>query len=486
MSVPTATKSGIVTPVRGRQTAVRLFWEMAERVPAYNDFLKKHRFNPRSVTTASDFPKIPVIDKDNYLRQYPLEMLSWDGDLSSTRMISVSSGSTGRPFFWPHGRDQHREGTLLHKYIYDRIFGISDKKTLVVICFSMGTWIAGPFTLLSTIGVSDHHEVLNTISPGIEKEDAVQAIKNLAGNYEKIIIAGYPPFVKDVIDESMEAGIKWKQHDVSLLLAGEAISEEWRNYILEEIGSRDRYHDTSLIYGTADATILGHETPYSILLRRMYNNRPKLMRETFNTSVLPTLVQYYPELRYFEQIGDELIFTARAGIPLCRYNIHDSGRVLTPAEVTEPLKGVLPSRLKATNIRWLKFWSGLPFVSLNGRKDFTVTLYGLLVYPENIKAALIKPQLRSFVSGKFVVSTEYDKQMEQYLDIQVELKQGHSATAARARAVTSELVRTMMRVNAEYRKLHRSLGSKANPQVALIKKGEPPFDGSGPKHRWSL
>src|ERR1700690_4557917 len=76
---------------RGERMALKLFHEMATRVPAYKDFLKKHKVDPKKVKTVKDFKRVPFIDKDNYLRVFPLEQLCWDGDLAGTRQVYSST-----------------------------------------------------------------------------------------------------------------------------------------------------------------------------------------------------------------------------------------------------------------------------------------------------------------------------------------------------------------------------------------------------------
>ena len=44
---------------------VLIFHEAAKRVPAYKDFLKKHKVNPSKIKTLHDFKQVPIIDKKN-------------------------------------------------------------------------------------------------------------------------------------------------------------------------------------------------------------------------------------------------------------------------------------------------------------------------------------------------------------------------------------------------------------------------------------
>jgi phenylacetate-CoA ligase len=85
---------------RGQKQALKTFHMVAARVPAYKDFLKKSDIDPKLIKNFEDFQKLPLITKENYLRQYPMHKLMWDGDKFNGDIISVSSGSTGEPYLW--------------------------------------------------------------------------------------------------------------------------------------------------------------------------------------------------------------------------------------------------------------------------------------------------------------------------------------------------------------------------------------------------
>jgi phenylacetate-CoA ligase len=300
----------------GEKRALDLFHTIARRVPAYKDFLAKEHVEEKKIRTYGDFTKyVPLIDKENYITQYPLADLCLDGNLFTNRIISSSSGSTGEPFFWPRGQSQDEEGAVMHKLLFDDIFAMNQKKTLVVICFSMGSWIAGSFTTAATIAYIDKGNPVNVITPGLDKGETINALKKLAPMYEQVVLVGYPPFVKDIIDEGERAGVKWRAMKTRLLTAGEPFSEEWRDYVLKLVHSTDPYRDAISVDGSADAGMLGYETPLTILMRRIYNQRPKVRAEFFGTNMTPSIVQYDPRYRHFEAVNDELIFTAMSGIP---------------------------------------------------------------------------------------------------------------------------------------------------------------------------
>src|SRR3989344_6847668 len=93
-------KSAYWSRVR-EETALRLFRAASLRVPAYKDFLKKHKVNPAKIKTFADFERVPETSKANYLRQYPLEKLVWDGNMRARMVFAVTSGSTGVPTYFP-------------------------------------------------------------------------------------------------------------------------------------------------------------------------------------------------------------------------------------------------------------------------------------------------------------------------------------------------------------------------------------------------
>lgn len=467
---------------RGEQAALALFRDCSVRVPAYKDFLNRNHINPDKVKTIEDFQQVPLVDKKNYLTQYSLAQLSWDGDLFNSRVLSVSSGSTGAPFFWPRGAEQDAEGAWMHEQIYRHIFQADQKSSLVVVCFSMGTWIAGAFTASSSLGVVDKGYKMNVITPGIDRDEAVKVIRELSMNYDQVILCGYPPFLKDVVDQGNREGINWKKTAVKMLFAGEAFSEEWRDYVLQSAGNRTPHTSSVNVYGTADAAMVGHETPASITARRLYGSRGKLRRELFGTPIVPSLVQYYPERRYFEAVDSELVFTARAGIPLVRYNIHDTGGVLGYEDVVGPIQEAFDRDVARLNLD-ITPWQ-LPFIYLNGRKDFTATIYAVNIYPENIKAALVDPKMRSWVTGKFTMATKYHSDMEQYFEINIELAAGIADDNTYLRVAKETVIEKLSKLNAEFKKLHAAVGVKAEPQLHLIPYGDTAHFGRGVKHRW--
>ena len=49
----------------------------------------------------------------------------------------------------------------------------------------------------------------------------------MAPQYDQIILCGYPPFMKDVVDEAKDNGVNWKDFNIKMIFAAEAFSEEF-------------------------------------------------------------------------------------------------------------------------------------------------------------------------------------------------------------------------------------------------------------------
>jgi phenylacetate-CoA ligase len=204
----------------------------------------------------------------------------------------------------------------------------------------------------------------------------------------------------------------------------------------------------------------------------------------FGRQVLPTLAQYDPRRRYIESVNGNIVFTSSTGIPLVRYNIKDVGGVITDLAAITPNEESLLRDIKKHNIN-IKKWSR-PFVYVHGRSDFTVSLYAVLIYPENIKKALFKEEVTSYVTGRFIMDVKYRKNLDQYLEILVELRKNLKPSSEILQHVQHAIAEALESDNFEYRKLKISIGAKAIPVVKLKLHDDPQyFPRTVNKQRWT-
>lgn len=414
---------------RGRRT-LELFHRAAAEVPAYGDFLKRSGIHPQKIRSFADFQSVPTVDKKNYLRQYPPEKLAWGGTYRRQLVWTSTSGSTGDPFYFPRGTALDWESSITHELFLKNSSHGADGPTLAIVGFGMGVWIGGLITYraFETAARRGGYN-LSIITPGINKAEIFSALKNLAPRFRQVIFAAYPPFTKDIIDEAPGQGINLKKLNMRLLTAAEPYTENFRTYLAEKAGVRNLYRDTMNVYGSADIGTMASETPISILLRRLAARNRKLFQGMFGGIVkVPTLAQYNPAFISFEALDGKLLLTGDSALPLVRYDIGDRGGVMSFAEATAMADGQgidLKKEIKKAGIA--DCVSELPFVYVYERSDFAVKLHLHDIYPEIIRDALLAPDVRHALTGKFRMAAKYDRSQDQYLELNVELKKGKKA-----------------------------------------------------------
>ncbi len=465
------------------QAAVALSRNVATAVPAYRAFLKEQGVDPAAIRTVEDFPRLPIITKQNYLQQYPLADLCRGGRLEDCDMIAVSSGSTGQPTFWPRSFSDELQIARRFEQVFVDSFEADVRRTLAVVCFALGTWVGGIYSAHCCRVLASKGYPITVVTPGNNKEEIFRVVRELGPAFEQVVLLGYPPFLKDVVDSGRARGVDWPRYHIKMVMAGEVFSEEWRTLIGERVGSADPCHDSAALYGTADAGVLGNETPLSIAIRRFLADQPEVARRLFGESRLPTLVQYDPMSRYFEVVDGQLLFTGDNGVPLVRYSILDTGGVVPHEHMMKFLAewGFNPietlSRPERHGAR------RLPFVYVFGRSDFTVSYFGANIYPENVTVGLEQAAVKEWVTGKFVLEVKEGDDRNKYLSVIVEMAPGVEATNDRRGAIVSSIQAQLERLNSEF--AHYVPAAYRTPRVTLAPMGDPEFFPAGVKHRYT-
>ncbi len=468
------------------QKALKIFSLAAKRIPAYKDFLQQFSIKPELIKTIKDFAEVPYTTKDNYILSYPIEKRCWDGDLTQTHMLAASSGSTGEPTFWPRQLDQEVEGALIHEYLFEKVFSVRSKKTLFVNSFGLGNWIAGMYTQMC-IYLNRLHDLPITIAnPGYNQEETFRVIKAFSPFYQQTIIACHPPILKMMIENGTKSGIDWSKLNVRFLGAAEGFSENWRDYLLSLVNQTDSARTIINIYGSADAGLMGFETPLSIMLHRETARNHQLNQLLFNSERNPYLYQFDPTIKYLESINGNIAITMDATMPLIKYNIKDQGDVLDNQHLlatTEQHSSELLDVYKKTSIV-PKDWP-LPFVYIFGRDQFMITLYGVNIYPENLKAVFEHPDLQQHLTGRFSTEKMQDDNQDHYLHIRLELKPNRRPSKYLAEKTRSIFIKTLKELNSEYNQVEDKFGTKMHPTFKFHRFQHPEFFPEGKTKKMS-
>jgi len=467
--------------------ALSLFHDVAKRVPAYSDFLKKNNINPEEILAWEDFEKVPVTNKENYLKKYPRESLCWNGKLGVPAVFSSTSGSTGKPFYFqrlPNTEEEYSD--IIELFLNNgAILPDLENPTLVIIGFGMGVWIGGTLTYRAYDIVSRRGYPVSILPAGVNKTEILKALHELAPSFKQTIIVGYPPFVKDVLDEAEFEGVDIKALNIRLQFAAEAFSENFRDYLAKKVGMKNVYRDTLNIYGTADIGAMAFETPTSILIRRLAMKNQKIFKQIFgNVQKIPTLAQYNPKNISFEAPNGEILVTGNSAYPLIRYSVGDKGGIRSFDELVSVLEenGIsLKDEAKQIDIPLYE----LPLVFVYERSDFSTTIYGLQVYPEYLRDVMVGDFMQRYCTGKFQIVTKYDENKDQYIEINIEQKRGiENVPESFASEIVGVIDEAFKEKSSEYCELSKFVKNRSLFKIVFRTSGDAEFFPTGIKQTW--
>jgi phenylacetate-CoA ligase len=469
------------------ENTLSLFHNVAENVPAYKEFLKNNKINHKEIKNWEDFQKIPPVDKKNYLKTYPFEKLFWNGNLNKPLIYTSTSGSTGEPYYFARGEMLDWQYSIIIEQFLNLRNNYIKKPTLVIVCFGMGVWIGGVITYKAYELVANRNNYpVSIITPGISKKDIYSALKNLAPKYDQIILIGYAPFLKDVIDEASTQGVDLKKMNIRFQFAAESITEQFRDYIAKESGIKNSYLDFMNIYGSADIGAMAFESTTSILIRRLAMNNKNVFNDIFSPiKKSPTLAQYIPDFINFESINGKIVLSGSSELPLVRYSIGDNGGVFSFNEVNEKLKKHgIDIFIEAKKLGIEDAIIELPFVFVHERANLSVTFFGINIYPEWLRDSLLESGISNYVTGKFTLFSKHDKDQNQILEINIEKRANAKLNSIAKKNIEKKVVAALQQNSSEFRELTEKIGQRAHPRIKFMENGDKDYFPSGIKQKW--
>ncbi|GAB1262309.1 phenylacetate--CoA ligase family protein [Aurantivibrio plasticivorans] len=467
-----------------QQTLLLLFQQVSQRVPAYADFLKKHKIDPSKVKHYNDLSVVPPVSKDNYLRQYPMPMLCWDGHINRGLMLCSTSGSTGAPYYFPRTQQLDRQGS----YLLEQFLNQSHCKgpVLTIVCFGMGVWIGGVliYSALQMLQQRDERAI-SIIAPGINKPEILSALKNLAPQYEEVVLLGYPPFIKDVFDTAINENIDVRSLNIKLMFAAEAITETFRQYLCDHIGISNPFTDIHNIYGSADIGAMAIEGAAGILLKKLASENPQVASDFFLASKNPTAAQYNPHFTNFDCEDSNILVSGDSALPLIRYSLGDRGGVFSFAQAKEMLAASGIDFEREAKERGAGPLPELPFVYVHERVDFSVKFYGAIIFPEHIREPVQDSRFKQYLTGRFCMEIDEDGHGDQRLVVSIELKNGQESTPTLVKELIEHIRPSLAHHSSEYANNLQALGKKVDPTVRLLPYEDERYFQQGIKQKWA-
>lgn len=470
------------------ERSLKLFKEVADNIPAYKQFLSDHNCSAKDIKSVESFNKmVPLSDKKSYLSKNKQEDLIWKSDLNDLLLFCATSGSTGEPYYFPRNEQLSKQYSyLIEDYLKYSSYGRG--KTLVIIGFGMGVWIGGIITLRAFEIAAQRMKAPIAILPtGFNKTEIFKALKKLAPDFDQTVIVGYPPFVKELVDEASSESIDLAKLKVRFLFAAESFTELFRDYVCQKAGITNPLRDTLNVYGSADNGAMAYETPLSILIRRLILDDPFLRKDVFRQiEKTPTLAQYNPDYIEFEEVNGEIVLTADGALPLIRYAIGDHGGVFDYGAVFKILKQYnidLDAEIMKSGIAPIAN-KNYPFVFVYERKDLTATLQGINIYPEFIKEGLLQDDFPRYFTQRFQMSTKYTVQQDQFLQINLELQKNITSTKELERMALKTLHAQLVEKSSEFAEVSKNKSSTKLLQIKLWPNGHHRYFAAGTKQKW--
>jgi len=443
---------------RARQRVVGAFHLAARRVPAYGQLLAERGVNPDDIKTFEDFQKrVPIIDKKSYVlpHQHQVAELCVEGKLNNVGVVMTSSGYTGEPTYWLRSHDE------LDTFALNTLFGFKNyyryhlRHTLVVNCLYIGIYIAGYRFAQAVQRIARENTTI--ANPGIDFDMALSVLKKLHGYYEQIILVGFPPFLKGLVEKALGAGVPLDKKTVQVITGGEGFSEAYRTYLAKILNIDLNNPETGTIlssYGAADVDLnLFFETPETIFIRRAADEDEELRRMIFgeNIDTLPMFFQYVPVMTFVENADPEgeasgqLIITTsntETKMPLIRYNIHDVGQAI-------PFRHVMDA-IEKRGLKMPRRPYHMPFVTIVGRKA-SISYNGANIYPEYIQDAIMKDaEMTEKLTGLFRLRVDTDESFMQRILIDIQLKENVTPDDG-LRARCEDIIHRKLMTKGEYR-----------------------------------
>lgn len=435
-----------------RKRAAAAFYNARRTVPAYQEFLKQH-----SAEHPKAFDAIPPMDKETYIKKWPIEALCQGGRLPLRgAVIDESSGSSGTASNWVRGNAERTATRRLIQYSARSTFG--DDSFVLLNCFALGPWATGMNVSMSLVDRC----VLKSIGPDVAK--VVATLKFLGPKY-RYVITGYPPFLKILVDT---ADIDWKQYDVCAVVGGEGMSEPLRAAL------NKCFRKTISSFGASDLEInLAVETGFTIALRQAIAADPSLGGDLYGQEPLPMVFQYDP-LNCLIESDDErsLLFTINRlenVSPRIRYNIHDRGVVRSMKFVRDILRdrGISLSVTEQT--------LELPLLFHWGRQNNAVGFYGCKITPEDIQHVILRvPALGSNVAN-FALHPFEDADANKRLELWLELER--NVAMPETTDLDAAVWRELAAVNQDFRESIKMIPAGRAPTIKLFPFGQSPMSG---------
>ena len=446
----TAVQSSFIARSLGsRQTAEQVASRAVNHITAYGKFIESQGIGPEV-----PFERLPLQDKESYLRHYPFSELLGD-DFADTFTIFSSAGPAGKSFYWPQLKTAYADAAVNLRLLLETTYAIDRHSTLAVVGLALGSWIGGDVLSwsLKDVAVATPYPFA-VFSPGNKHDEIIAMLRAASGLVDRILLVCCPSAIGHLILLAEQLGQPLPLDKMRYLVIGEPFPEALRL----DLARRSRVGADEVlmmsVYGSADTGVMGFESPATILLRQLCHEDPDIASSLGIKGVVPHFFNHADPATYLEEIDGELCITRWQGIPLVRYNLHDQAQLFdwpglvrhlaAFAEKKPALAHVLPMLTAHAEL--------LPspgIIAIAGRADFCLILCGTKLSEAMLDEAVRSEDLADTLTGVYQarVVTEDGRQR---LSIRLETQKQPGKPAEALDAIYPRLVQAIGRAQPEF------------------------------------
>lgn len=439
-------KKTLLQTLGSRERALDIARRAAKNVPAYSRLLAAS-----GIDEVSSFEALPLTDKGNYLGPSPYRDLLAD-DYDRTFTIFKSSGSSGQAFYWPQLKEQGlSSGPRLCKFLED-VFHIHERRTLAIVGLALGSWIGGEHLswALKSIASATPYP-FSVFSPGSAHDEIIAMIVNADPFVDQFLVFLCPSAISHMHLKAQDRGIALPHGKLRYMVLGEPFPENLRLSLQKAAGAPPAEPVILSMYGSADTGFLGVESPASAVLRQAVMAAPDFAGHIGLRGALPHFFHFSAPDAYVEVVDGELCVTRWQGIPLVRYNLHDSATILSwqsMCSIASELAGRNPALAALAGA--MRSVPDLPdLISIHGRSDGCLILCGTNISETMLDEAVRAASLSEWLTGAYKARIAYEDN-RQHLEFDLEWKKDAPMDTQATNQVYAGLVRELGCVQPEF------------------------------------
>ena len=321
--------------------ALSTFRQAVDSVPAYRDLLARLCVDVERIASLADFQsRVPILDRDSYLLQYPPDLLCRTGTFSQAYTLERIEGTGRRRGYRVRGAlEDARLVTSLGRLLRDQL-QVHRRRTLMLIAWSKDAWPAGQRVVRAVEQLVHAKRLRATVvTPGLELDEGLDAARSLVPRFDQTVLVGSASWVRALVECGRQAGLRWERHRIHCLGGGTAATESWRTELAAALGAvsincRRGRQILRLSTPVAEPTEVTVETPMTAIIRQLAARDDAVARDLFGPVGRDAeLFQFDPRRLFAETVDGDLVVTCWATVPLVRYNVHRSGGMLSGSRV---------------------------------------------------------------------------------------------------------------------------------------------------------